>query len=89
MLNIYLIFTLGACFNKIHPVIAVPVHVFYIDGMFVCKHQKSIEKFSHLATKMRSENEGRSVDGKSNRQPAGEFKRFYCEFCSGNISCNS
>ncbi len=34
MQNIYKIFTLGACFNKIHPIIAVLVHAFYIYEMF-------------------------------------------------------
>ncbi|KAL1255752.1 hypothetical protein QQF64_013813, partial [Cirrhinus molitorella] len=38
--------------------------------VFVPELQKTIEKFSHLATKMRSEKEGR-FDAKSNQEPAG------------------
>ncbi|XP_073678098.1 GON-4-like protein [Garra rufa] len=41
------------------------------DVLFVPEHQKTIEKFSRLATKMRSEKEGSSDDRKSNHQPAG------------------
>ncbi|XP_050992800.1 GON-4-like protein isoform X2 [Labeo rohita] len=40
------------------------------DVLFVPELQKTIEKFSHLATKMRSEKEGSSDDGKSNHEPA-------------------
>ncbi|XP_058609506.1 GON-4-like protein isoform X2 [Onychostoma macrolepis] len=44
------------------------------DVLFAPELQKTIEKFSHLATKMRSEKEGSSDDGKSNHQPAGSVE---------------
>ncbi|XP_043074384.1 GON-4-like protein isoform X2 [Puntigrus tetrazona] len=44
------------------------------DVLFVPELQKTIEKFSHLATKTRSEKKGSSDDGKSNHQPAGSVE---------------
>ncbi|XP_016349539.1 GON-4-like protein [Sinocyclocheilus anshuiensis] len=44
------------------------------DVLFVPELQKTIEKFSHLATKTRSEKEGSSDDGKSNHQPASSVE---------------
>ncbi|XP_059412695.1 GON-4-like protein isoform X2 [Carassius carassius] len=44
------------------------------DILFVPELQKTIEKFSRMATKMRSEKEGSSDDGKSNHQPASSVE---------------
>ncbi|XP_016126406.1 GON-4-like protein [Sinocyclocheilus grahami] len=44
------------------------------DVLFVPELQKTIEKFSHLATKTRSEKEGSSDDGKSSHQPASSVE---------------
>ncbi|XP_059365896.1 GON-4-like protein isoform X3 [Carassius carassius] len=44
------------------------------EVLFVPELQKTIEKFSHLTTKMRCEREGSSDDGESNCQPAGSVE---------------
>ncbi len=54
-----------------------------------CKYQKTIEKFSHLATKTRSEKEGSSDDGKPTNQPASEFKSLCRSLKKYNFIVNS